>query len=98
VASSVLSGSVSDAVVAKLSAAGASATVLELWTTIDAQFQDGGPDAVKGLLDRKARALANAAAKDLKATRAVASAVGPQRRRAAATKPAAKRPSPGRAR
>src|ERR1035437_5460767 len=97
-ASSVLSGSVYDAVSAKLDATDASPTVLELWATIERESQDGGPDAVKGLLDRKARALANAAAKDLKATRAVATAVGPQRRRAAAPNPTPKRSSPDRTR
>jgi hypothetical protein len=98
VATSILSGSVSDAVTTKLEAAGASPAVLELWTMIEAQFRDSGPTAVKDLLDKKARALANAAARDLKATRAVATAVGPQRKRAAATKPAAKRPGSGRVR
>jgi hypothetical protein len=98
VATSVLSGSVSDAVAARLETAGASPLVLELWTTIEAQFRDGGPTAVKDLLEKRARALANAAARDLKATRAVATAVGPQRKRAAATKPATKRTNPGRER
>jgi hypothetical protein len=98
VATSVLSGSVYEAVATKLDASGASPTVLELWTTIEAQFQEGGPEAVKSVLDKRARSLASAATRDLKASRAVATAVGPQRRRATAPKPAAKRTSPGRAR
>jgi hypothetical protein len=94
-ASSVLSGSVYDAVSAKLAAAGASPAVVELWTAIEGHFRDGGPEAIKSLLEKKARSLASAASRDLKATRAVATAVGPQRRRPAAPKPAAKRSSKG---
>jgi hypothetical protein len=98
VTSSALSGSVYDAVEAKLNAAGAPRAALDLWTEIERQFRDGGPDAVKSLLDRKARVLSNAAAKDLKTTRAVATAVGPARRKSAAPKTQARRPSPGRSR
>lgn len=95
---SALSGSVYDAVEAKLNAAGAPRAAIDLWTEIERQFRDGGPDAVKSLLDRKARALSNAAARDLKATRAVATAVGPARRKTASPKTPAQRPGPGRSR
>ncbi|MGO9180490.1 MAG: hypothetical protein ACLQBX_05670 [Candidatus Limnocylindrales bacterium] len=95
---SALSGTVYDAVEAKLNAADAPHAALDLWTEIERQFRDGGPDAVKSLLDRKARALSNAAARDLRATRAVATAIGPARRKTASPKAPARRPDPGRSR
>jgi hypothetical protein len=87
-----------DAVEAKLRAAGAPRAALDLWTEIEREFRDAGPEAVKSLLDRKARVLSNAAARDLKATRAVATAVGPARRKTPAAKAPPRRPSPGRSR
>lgn len=82
-----VSGSVYDAVVARLRDDRAPLAVLDLWIEIEREFRNGGPDAVKALLDRKARALSRAAEKDLKATRAVATAVGPTRRKSPSAGP-----------
>jgi hypothetical protein len=73
-----------DAISSRLAALGASEEAHELWANVRAEFEIGGPVAVKSLIDSRVKALARTAQKDLKETRTVARVTVPRRKKTTA--------------
>ena len=69
---SELSGSIFENIDSKIKLAAKDAETEDLWVEIRAAFDEGGPDAVKGVVEERVRASRLAVEKDLKQTRSVA--------------------------
>ena len=89
-------GSIFDDVEEKIRATTSDADTQTLWVDIRAAFDEGGPTAVRGVIDDRVRQSRLAVEKDLKQTRSVTKSAAPKKKaspvkKVAASKRAAKR-------
>jgi hypothetical protein len=90
------SGSIFDDVESKLRVASPDEDTQFLWADIRAAFDEGGPSAVRGVIDDRVRQSRLAVEKDLKQTRSVTKSTAPRKKagspnKVAASKRAAKK-------
>ncbi|MGH9089897.1 MAG: hypothetical protein ACRDZR_00725 [Acidimicrobiales bacterium] len=84
-------GSIFDDVEAKINVALPDDDTLTLWADIRTAFDEGGPNAVKGVIDERVRQSRLAVEKDLKQTRSVTKSAAPKKKAPAKKAPARKR-------
>ena len=84
-------GSIFDDVDAKISVAAPDDDTRTLWADIRAAFDDGGPSAVKGVIDERVRQSRLAVEKDLKQTRSVTKSAAPKKKASSANKVTARK-------
>jgi len=84
---SARTGSILDQVDAKIRAAASDEETLELWADIRAAFDEGGPNAVKAVIEERVRRSRLAVEKDLKETRSVTRSAAPKKKPASTKKP-----------
>lgn len=82
-------GSIFDNIEAKLSVSSLDEETQTLWVDIRAAFDEGGPSAVRGVIDDRVRQSRLAVEKDLKQTRSVAKSATPKKKASPAKKAAA---------
>ena len=84
-----ISGSIFENIEAKLGVASLDKDTQTLWIEIRAAFDEGGPSAVRGVIDDRVRQSRLAVEKDLKQTRSVAKSTTPKKKAGSAKKVAA---------
>ena len=84
-------GSIFDDIDAKISDASSDEDTQTLWADIRAAFDDGGPSAVKGVIEGRVRQFRLAVEKDLKQVRSVTKSAAPKKRTPAKKAAARKR-------
>ena len=85
-----VTGSIFDDVEAKISVASPDDDTRTLWTDIRSAFDEGGPAAVKGVIDERVRQSRLAVEKDLKQTRSVTKSAAPKKKAPARKRTATK--------
>ena len=83
-----VSGSIFDDVEAKISMASPDEDTQTLWADIRMAFEEGGPSAVRGVIDDRVRQSRLAVEKDLRQTRSVTKSAAPKKKASPAKKTA----------
>ena len=91
---SSVTGSIFDDVEAKISLASPDDDTRNLWTDIRSAFDEGGPVAVKGVIEERVRQSRLAVEKDLKQIRSVAKSAAPKKKAPAKKATARNRTAP----
>jgi hypothetical protein len=81
-------GSIFDDVEAKINIAAPDEDTQSLWADIRTAFDEGGPSAVRGVIDDRVRQSRLAVEKDLKQTRSVTKSAAPKKKASPAKKTA----------
>ena len=85
-ATTTVAGSIFDDVTAKINIAAPDEDTQALWADIRTAFDDGGPGAVRSVIDDRVRQSRLAVEKDLKQTRSVTKSAAPKKKASPARK------------